>query len=722
MSTVLLRNLIAIIMIIALTGCDKITEPVSVEDTTAPIKYELSWSEEFDQQSTTLNPDIWNYDLGYGDNGWGNNEWQLYTNSSDNVKVQDGMLMLTAQCVSGIPGKRNGSITSARINTKNKFSQKYGKVEARIKVPASTGIWPAFWMLGSNIDLASWPKCGEIDIMEISPLYHNDKTTMCTVHWYDEQTASNQNYGTHKEMNVPLTADFHNYSVEWDKQRIIGKIDGITYFVKTIDPATMSEFLNKFFLVLNVAVGGNLGGIPDNTTQWPQTMFVDWIRVYEAVSSSTEIKTFGIFTDKTPVDARITPGSDADIYVWDNTLAQGAYPPYEGNGVLTWITRGTGWFGAGIKSRLPLDLSNFEAGNLKFRIKIPSNVTFQIGINDMSGHESFVSFPAGETKYGLVRSADWGQATIPYSDLKGSVDLENLDYVFIIKEANGVDCHFAIDDIYLDGGNIALCKVSFDKDLYSVNEGSAKVNLIDESKIGTTASVKIFNKTDSISVDIALNNSGNGTGIVSFGTTNDATNTIKVAKGDTLKVRYIDANSNKKEDFAPIFDDGTFAVYTDDPLIRPGLTPGVNASIFVWEQTLIQGSILPYEGSNVISWKTNSKPWFGAGIAGNAATNMSEFSNGNLNFMIKIPANLTFKIGITDNTGKEKYVQFPANQTVFNLTRNGEWGQVIIPVSQLTANLDLAQLKYLFAIVADNAIPCEFAIDHIYYDGKAVVK
>ncbi len=189
------------------------------------------------------------------------------------------------------------------------------------------------------------------------------------------------------------------------------------------------------------------------------------------------METFGIFTDTTPVDDGITVGADAEIYVWENTLAEAAIAPYEGDNVIAWTTTGVGWFGGGIKSNSPKDLSGFAGGNLKFWIKMPANVTFKIGINDAQNHESYVTFPANQTAFGLTRNGEWGQATIPISTLVGSVDLQMTNYQFIILEQSGTQCQFAIDDIYWDGGGAALSSVNWSADSYAVTDASATLNL-----------------------------------------------------------------------------------------------------------------------------------------------------------------------------------------------------------------------------------------------------
>ena len=141
------------------------------------------------------------------------------------------------------------------------------------------------------------------------------------------------------------------------------------------------------------------------------------------------------------------------VYVWEGTLVPGNIPPYEGANGLTWTTNGKGWFGAGIMSLQPLNLFAFPDGHLKFRIRIPANVTFKIGVIDSWSNQYWVSFPANTTRYGLVRNGEWGQAAIPVSELRGTaIDMRMLSYPLAILEEQGIGCTFALDDIYYDGG------------------------------------------------------------------------------------------------------------------------------------------------------------------------------------------------------------------------------------------------------------------------------
>lgn len=233
----------------------------------------LIWSDEFEYTGLP-NPSKWNMETGGG--GWGNNELQYYTDTENNAMVENGILTITAREES--VGGRDYS--SARITTQNKFDFKYGRIEARIKLPYGQGLWPAFWMLGANFSSVGWPACGEIDIMEMVGGTNNDNTVYTTLHW--DNDGANADYGLSYTLPSGIFADeYHIFVVEWDNQEIKAYMDDIEYFTADITPEQLSEFHSNFFIILNVAVGGNWPGAPDDTTEFPQTMEVDYVRVYQ---------------------------------------------------------------------------------------------------------------------------------------------------------------------------------------------------------------------------------------------------------------------------------------------------------------------------------------------------------------------------------------------------------------------------------------------------------
>jgi beta-glucanase (GH16 family) len=239
-------------------------------------KTKLVMADEFNINGVP-DPAIWSFEIGTGPNGdgWGNNEFQYYTDRSENSIVEDGMLKITAQkeLFLGSP------YTSARILTKGKIDQKYGRIEARIKLPYGKGIWPAFWMLGSNFDTVNWPQCGEIDIMEY--LGNQPTKILGTIHGpgYSGANAITKSYTL---KNDRFDTDFHVFGIEWGENYINFYVDDVLY--NQITPADVTGewvFNEPFYIILNIAVGGNLPGAPNADTSFPQSMLVDYIRIYE---------------------------------------------------------------------------------------------------------------------------------------------------------------------------------------------------------------------------------------------------------------------------------------------------------------------------------------------------------------------------------------------------------------------------------------------------------
>lgn len=226
----------------------------------------LVWSEEFDVAGTP-NPAKWGYDLGAG--GWGNNEVQNYTNRADNAVVSNGTLRITAKAET-----YNGSTyTSARLLSKDKFSFKYGKVEVRAKLPTGVGTWPAIWMLGNNISTVGWPACGEIDIME--HLGRDLNKIFATLHHPGHSGAN----GDGSTIVIPTaTTEFHKYSLEWTAATIKISVDDVPFYSFTNSPGL--PFNQNFFIILNIAMGGNFGG-PVDPAFTSATMEIDYVRVYQ---------------------------------------------------------------------------------------------------------------------------------------------------------------------------------------------------------------------------------------------------------------------------------------------------------------------------------------------------------------------------------------------------------------------------------------------------------
>ena len=240
--------------------------------------WKIVWSDEFNGTDGTL-PDStkWTYDLGGG--GWGNSELETYTNSTANVQQKGGYLVITA-IKGGTPSIP--TYTSARIKTQGLYDHGYGRVEARIKIPYGQGMWPAFWMLGNNINTVSWPTCGEIDIME--NIGKEPSTVHGTIHGPGYSGANGIGSPYTLPNNQKFSDDFHIYAIEWEPNQIRFYVDNTLYATRTsseIPAGTTWVFDHNFFIILNVAIGGGWPGNPDGTTVFPQTMLVDYVRVYE---------------------------------------------------------------------------------------------------------------------------------------------------------------------------------------------------------------------------------------------------------------------------------------------------------------------------------------------------------------------------------------------------------------------------------------------------------
>jgi beta-glucanase (GH16 family) len=242
----------------------------------------LAWADEFSAADGSA-PDAakWAYDL--GGHGWGNNELQSYTSRPQNVKIQSGNLVITAQHekFTGKDGMAR-DYTSARLKSQDLFTQAYGRFEARIKIPKGQGMWPAFWLLGNDISTADWPKCGEIDIME--NIGREPGIIHGSLHGPSSVAPTSDLTGT---ILLPVgqsyADDYHLYAVEWEPHTVRFYVDSNNYatFTQRQWPAGGQwTFDHPFFILLNLAVGGNWPGNPDSTTQFPQRMLVDYVRVY----------------------------------------------------------------------------------------------------------------------------------------------------------------------------------------------------------------------------------------------------------------------------------------------------------------------------------------------------------------------------------------------------------------------------------------------------------
>lgn len=460
-----------------------------------PVVGQLLWSEEFNEAS--LNTGIWTASDGNGCQinlcGYGNAELQYYSPNNvsiANVPFESGTRALAIRAQKQTVG--SNLFTSGKIDSKGKVQVQYGMVEVRISTPAvGTGLWPAAWMLG--VSPQTWPRNGEIDIMEMghkasvrtaagSPSANNfvganvityqqaacvpgnescaASTAWQTKNWY---AASN-----------PLVNRFVVYRLYWTESEMRFTVEDNGVERNLYDaplPVNSTALQAPFYLLLNLAVGGNFtdAAAPNQVTApLPGTMYVDYVRVYQLDGKGTvklgnqtvpEVGKFGVFTDTSSVNSKLVAGTSSDIFLW-NAASSGAgnTPPAEGSNVIAWNYTAPGqWFGGGVQARQARDLSNFRNGTMRFRIKIPANVSFNIGVGDTYTNQNWVNFPANTTTHGLVRNGEWATATVPVSVLLGpKVAPQSLLDVFMISsDANRLPAssfQFAIDDIVWDSG------------------------------------------------------------------------------------------------------------------------------------------------------------------------------------------------------------------------------------------------------------------------------
>ena len=233
-------------------------------------KRQLVWEDNFDGDN--LNSDIWNFELGDGCPnlcGWGNNELQIYTQK--NHELKDGLLTISAR-------HENGGYSSSKINTQGNREFQYGRIEVNAKLPTGKGLWPAFWMLGSNIKEVGWPLCGEIDILEY--VGKEPETIFTTLHTADSHGSS---INTRKDVVKGIEEGFHVYAIDWTKDKIDFFIDHKLFysFIPKNKSVEVWPFDQPFYMILNVAIGGNFGGAEVDDSIFPQEFVIDYVRVYQ---------------------------------------------------------------------------------------------------------------------------------------------------------------------------------------------------------------------------------------------------------------------------------------------------------------------------------------------------------------------------------------------------------------------------------------------------------
>lgn len=273
--------------IFLVSGCKDAEDLGGCQFKTSLDQYQLVWSDEF--EGTSIDESKWSYDLGDGCDinpdgslcGWGNNELEYYTDREENAYIADGKLVITAKKETPLYLGEH-QYTSARLVTKNKGDWKYGRIDVRAKMPIGQGIWPAIWMLPTDNVYGGWPKSGEIDIMEY--IGSEPNSYFGTIHYGHENWTYNTQFLELPPEEGTFADDFHVFTVLWNENCVAFQMDGMDVGVPNTRSTTLPStfpFDQNFHILLNVAVGGNLPGNPDASTVFPQSMEVDYVRVYQ---------------------------------------------------------------------------------------------------------------------------------------------------------------------------------------------------------------------------------------------------------------------------------------------------------------------------------------------------------------------------------------------------------------------------------------------------------
>ena len=273
----LLKIWLPAMFLIAAYSCEK-SDPEPAYSFDIPEGYKLVWHDEFD--AGQIDPQKWTFETGDGTDfglpaGWGNNELQIYTTNDENARVgMDGDI--SALKITALKHGEN-DYTSAKLTTNGLFSMRFGRVDVRAKLPEGQGLWPAIWMLGDNRDIVDWPGCGEIDIMEM--LGHNPYKIYGSIHYVDAENRKGESQGTYESSGSAFSEDYNIFTLVWTPETLSFKVNEVKFHEVAIEEG-MKEFLRSFYLILNVAVGGYWPGYPDASTTFPQSMAVDYVRVF----------------------------------------------------------------------------------------------------------------------------------------------------------------------------------------------------------------------------------------------------------------------------------------------------------------------------------------------------------------------------------------------------------------------------------------------------------
>jgi beta-glucanase (GH16 family) len=443
---VILRIFLPVIFAIALYSCsDNDTEPIDKIET--PDGYVLAWNDEFNDGQ--IDPTKWTFETGDGTDfglpaGWGNNELQIYTTSDENARVdQDGDV--SALIITAIKNGEN-NYTSAKLTTNGLFSMRFGRVDVRAKLPKGQGIWPAIWTLGDNREVVDWPGCGEIDIMEM--LGQEPNKIYGTIHYVDGENRKGESQGYYEVSDPDFSEAYHVFSLVWTPETLTFMVNDVKYHEVPIED-DMKEFLRSHYLILNVAVGGYWPGYPDESTTFPQSMYVDYVRVFGKEGFNPpappvlniEEETLGQNMEPGIAQNAIKEGFDELGNIEVISFGGGGEPfintsenAIDGELSLVFDFPGGAWGGAYFLMEQPRNLSNYS--HLVFALNKPENLTdAEIKLESSSTNAAvfLIGYESTELTNGFVEYA------IPLSDFTG-LDLIQLNIPFAIwnpVDANG---------------------------------------------------------------------------------------------------------------------------------------------------------------------------------------------------------------------------------------------------------------------------------------------
>jgi len=443
-------------LILACNKEDNNDDPNPTNPIKVPEGYSLIWSDEFD--GLGINTANWNYETGDGTDyglpsGWGNNEKQIYTTNSENSRIisEDGysVLEITAR------EDNSGGYTSAKLTTQNRFSMLFGRIDIKAKMPEGQGLWPAIWMLGDNINDIVWPGCGEIDIAEV--LGHQTSTLNTTLHYTNSEHQHGETQNIYNLLDGSFSDVFHIYTLEWTPESLIFSLDNQQIFQVMIED-DMKEFLRSFYLILNVAVGGNLPGEPDETTVFPQTMSVDFVRIYskddlqvpEPPVLNIEEETIGQVIEPNIGDNAIKDGfnelGNLTVIVYGPGAPEisSSETAIDGDLSLVYDFPGGNWGGAYIELETAKNLSNYTT--LKFSLNKPASlVNAEIKLESPSTNASvfLVNYTGIEVNDGFM------EYTIPLEDFT-DLDLSEISIPFAIWNPQDANQEFVTATVLID--------------------------------------------------------------------------------------------------------------------------------------------------------------------------------------------------------------------------------------------------------------------------------